>query len=88
MADSIDFGSFVIPCFRNCFSDFFSAKNDHGISRIMIFYLLISSVVFFMPIAIGVLAHLYFPDLVGSSFSEYFRSPWTSGHGAKLNRSF
>lgn len=53
------------PMFPQLFQRFFSAKNDHSISRIMIFYPLICSVVFFMPIAVGVLGHLSFPDLVG-----------------------
>jgi SSS family solute:Na+ symporter len=53
------------PMFPQLFQRFFSAKNDRSISRIMIFYPLICSVVFFMPIAVGVLGHLSFPDLVG-----------------------
>lgn len=53
------------PMFPQLFQRFFSAKNDRSISRIMIFYPLVCSVVFFMPIAVGVLGHLSFPDLAG-----------------------
>ena len=53
------------PMFPQLFQRFFSAKNDRSISRIMIFYPLVCSVVFFIPIAVGVLGHLSFPDLAG-----------------------
>jgi len=53
------------PMFPQLFQRFFSAKNDRSISRIMVFYPLVCSVVFFMPIAVGVLGHLSFPDLAG-----------------------
>jgi SSS family solute:Na+ symporter len=53
------------PMFPQLFQRFFSAKNEHSISRIMILYPLVCSVVFFMPIAVGVLGHLSFPDLAG-----------------------
>lgn len=56
---------FCDPMFPQLFQRFFSAKNDRSISRIMILYPLVCTVVFFMPIAVGVLGRLSFPGLVG-----------------------
>ena len=56
---------FCDPMFPQLFQRFFSAKNDRSISRIMLLYPLVCTVVFFMPIAVGVLGRLTFPDLVG-----------------------
>ena len=56
---------FCDPMFPQLFQRFFSARSDRTISRIMLFYPVICSVVFFMPIAIGVMGRLTFPDLVG-----------------------
>ena len=56
---------FCDPMFPQLFQRFFSAKNPKTISRIMLFYPVVCTVVFFMPIAIGVLGRLAFPDLVG-----------------------
>jgi SSS family solute:Na+ symporter len=51
--------------FPQLFQRFFAARSDRTISRMMLFYPLMCTVVFFMPIAVGVLAHLSFPSLVG-----------------------
>jgi SSS family solute:Na+ symporter len=56
---------FCDPMFPQLFQRFFSAKNDRSISRIMILYPLVCTVVFFMPIAVGVLGRLSFPGLIG-----------------------
>jgi len=56
---------FCDPMFPQLFQRFFSAKDDRSISRIMILYPLVCTVVFFMPIAVGVLGRLSFPGLVG-----------------------
>ena len=56
---------FCDPMFPQLFKLFFSARNDRSISRTMLLYPLICTVVFFMPIAVGVLGRLSFPDLVG-----------------------
>lgn len=69
------------PMFPQLFQRFFSAKNDHSISRIMIFYPLVCSVVFFMPIAIGVLGRLSFPDLVGKQADRILPMVLTSISG-------
>ncbi|MDM8522537.1 sodium:solute symporter family protein [Desulfococcaceae bacterium HSG8] len=53
------------PMFPQLFQRFFTAKSDRNISRTMLFYPLICTVVFFMPIAVGVLGRLSFPDLAG-----------------------
>jgi len=69
------------PMFPQLFQRFFSAKDDHSISRIMIFYPLVCTVVFFMPIAIGVLGHLSFPDLVGKQADRILPMVLTSISG-------
>jgi solute:Na+ symporter, SSS family len=56
---------FCDPMFPQLFQRFFSAKNPQTISRIMVLYPLVCTVVFFMPIAIGVMGRLAFPDLAG-----------------------
>ncbi len=56
---------FCDPMFPQLFQRFFSAKNDRSISRTMLLYPLVCTVVFFMPIAVGVLGRLSFPDLAG-----------------------
>jgi SSS family solute:Na+ symporter len=56
---------FCDPMFPQLFQRFFSAKDDRSISGIMILYPLVCTVVFFMPIAVGVLGRLSFPGLVG-----------------------
>lgn len=56
---------FCDPMFPQLFQRFFSAKNDVIISRMMLFYPLVCTVVFFMPISLGVMGRLSFPDLAG-----------------------
>jgi SSS family solute:Na+ symporter len=56
---------FCDPMFPQLFQRFFSAKNDRSLARIMILYPLVCTIVFFMPIAVGVLGRLSFPGLVG-----------------------
>ena len=56
---------FCDPMFPQLFQRFFSARSDRTISRMMLFYPVICTVVFFMPIAVGVLGRLSFPSLVG-----------------------
>ena len=56
---------FCDPMFPQLFQRFFSAKSGRSISGTMLLYPLVCTVVFFMPIAVGVLGRLSFPDLVG-----------------------
>jgi len=56
---------FCDPMFPQLFQRFFSAKNDRSISHIMLLYPLVCTLVFFMPIAMGVLGRLSFPNLTG-----------------------
>ncbi len=56
---------FCDPMFPQLFQRFFSARSERTVSRMMLFYPLLCTVVFFMPIAIGVLGRIPFPDLVG-----------------------
>jgi len=56
---------FCDPMFPQLFQRFYTAKNQNAITRTMLFYPLICTVVFFLPISVGVMGHLSFPDLVG-----------------------
>jgi len=56
---------FCDPMFPQLFQRFFTAKNQNVIARTMLFYPLICTIVFFLPISVGVMGHLSFPDLVG-----------------------
>jgi SSS family solute:Na+ symporter len=72
---------FCDPMFPQLFQRFFSAKDDRSIARIMIFYPLVCTVVFFMPIAIGVLGHLSYPDLIGKQADRILPMVMTSISG-------
>jgi len=56
---------FCDPMFPQLFQRFFSARSERTLSRIMLFYPLVCTVVFVMPITIGVLGRLSVPGLVG-----------------------
>jgi len=56
---------FCDPMFPQLFQRFFTARSERTISRLMLIYPLICTVVFFMPVAVGVLGRLSFPELVG-----------------------
>jgi SSS family solute:Na+ symporter len=67
--------------FPQLFQRFFSAKDDRSIARTMIFYPLVCTFVFFMPISIGVLGRLSFPDLVGKQADRILPMVMTSISG-------
>ena len=56
---------FCDPMFPQLFQRFFAARDDRIIGRTMLLYPLVCTVVFFMPISVGVLGRLSFPGLVG-----------------------
>ncbi len=56
---------FCDPMFPQLFQRFFSAKNEKTLARAMMMYPFVCTVVFFMPISVGVLGRLSFPDIVG-----------------------
>jgi SSS family solute:Na+ symporter len=56
---------FCDPMFPQLFQRFFSARSVRNLSITMLFYPLVCTIVFFMPISVGVLGHLSFPDLAG-----------------------
>ncbi len=56
---------FCDPMFPQLFQRFFAARSERSIARIMFFYPLVCTVVFFAPVAVGVLGHLSFPGLAG-----------------------
>lgn len=51
------------PMFPQLFQRFFAARDQRSLSRMMLSYPLITTVIFFMPVAIGVLGRLTFPAL-------------------------
>ncbi|MCU0559717.1 MAG: sodium:solute symporter family protein [Desulfobacterales bacterium] len=53
------------PMFPQLFQRFFAARSERAIARMMLLYPLVCTVVFLPPIAVGVLGHLWFPDLSG-----------------------
>jgi SSS family solute:Na+ symporter len=56
---------FCDPMFPQLFQRFFAAREERALSRMMLCYPLVCTVVFFAPVAVGVLGHLWFPDLAG-----------------------
>ncbi len=53
------------PMFPQLFQRFYSAGNEHALARTMLWYPAICTVVFILPVALGVLGHLSFPGLEG-----------------------
>ncbi|MFP4458342.1 MAG: sodium:solute symporter family transporter [Candidatus Zixiibacteriota bacterium] len=58
---------FADPMFPQLFQRFFSAKNEKSLAITMLAYPAISSLIFFMPISMGVLGHLTHPGLSGKA---------------------
>jgi SSS family solute:Na+ symporter len=56
---------FCDPMFPQLFQRFFAARSEHSLARIMLFYPFICTIVFFSPVALGVMGHLSFPGLAG-----------------------
>lgn len=56
---------FCDPMFPQLFQRFFSARDERSLSKIMLLYPLVCTVVFFLPIAVGVMGTLSFPELAG-----------------------
>ena len=56
---------FCDPMFPQLLQRFFSARSTSAIRRTMMFYPLICTLVFFLPVTLGVLGHLSFPGLIG-----------------------
>jgi SSS family solute:Na+ symporter len=53
------------PMFPQLFQRFFTARSEQSLSRMMLLYPLVCTLVFFPPVAVGVLGHLSFPELAG-----------------------
>ena len=72
---------FCDPMFPQLFQRFFTAKSEKNISRIMILYPLVCTVVFFLPISVGVMGRLSFPGLVGKQADRILPMVLTSISG-------
>lgn len=53
------------PMFPQLFQRFYAARGERSILRTMALYPLVTGVLFFLPVAIGVLGRLHFPGLTG-----------------------
>ena len=58
---------FCDPMFPQLFQRFMAARDDRTIRRTMLVYPLVCSLVFLLPVTIGVLGHLSHPDLQGKA---------------------
>ena len=58
---------FCDPMFPQLFQRFLAARDDGTIRRTMLFYPLVCSLVFILPVTIGVLGHLNHPGLTGKA---------------------
>ncbi|MEW5912483.1 MAG: sodium:solute symporter family protein [Thermodesulfobacteriota bacterium] len=56
---------FCDPMFPQLFQRFYSAKSERALARTMLWYPAICTVVFALPVAMGLLGRLYFPGLSG-----------------------
>ncbi len=59
-----------VPMFPQLFMRFFISKDLKGFKTSTILYALIPSVLFLLPVIIGVLGHLSFPDLIGKEADQ------------------
>ncbi len=53
------------PMFPQLFQRFYAARSARSIVRTMVLYPIVTTVLFFFPVAIGVLGRLHFPGLTG-----------------------
>jgi len=58
---------FCDPMFPQLFQRFFSARSSRTLSRIMLFYPVVCTAVFILPVAIGVIGRLSYPELEGKA---------------------
>ncbi|MGD8953960.1 MAG: sodium:solute symporter family protein [Desulfobacterales bacterium] len=72
---------FCDPMFPQLFQRFFAARSRQTIDRIMLLYPLVCTVVFSMPIAIGVIGRLTIPDLTGKQADRILPMLMTSISG-------
>lgn len=72
---------FCDPMFPQLFQRFFAARNDRVISSTMVLYPLVCTVVFFMPVTVGILGRLSFPGLVGKQADRILPMVLTSISG-------
>ena len=54
---------FCDPMFPQLFQRFFTARSERALARTMLLYPAVCTLTFFLPIAVGVLGRLSFPDL-------------------------
>lgn len=53
------------PMFPQLFQRFYAARSERSIVRTMVFYPIVTTVLFFFPVALGVLGRLHLPGLTG-----------------------
>ena len=58
---------FCDPMFPQLFQRFLSAGSEKALKRTMLWYPTVCTVIFFMPVSIGVMGRLSFPDLTGKA---------------------
>ncbi|MDI6839713.1 MAG: sodium:solute symporter family protein [bacterium] len=58
---------FCDPMFPQLFQRFFTAKDENALKTTMTLYPIITGILFFLPVSIGVLGHIVFPGLVGEA---------------------
>jgi len=58
------------PMFPQLFQRFYAARSERSILRTMSLYPIVTGTVFFLPVAIGVLGRLHFPDLAGAETDQ------------------
>ena len=75
---------FCDPMFPQLFQRFYSAKRERSLARTMALYPLICTLVFALPVAMGVLGHLAFPGLAGRRLGQH-RAPFDDRAGRRLH---
>jgi SSS family solute:Na+ symporter len=58
---------FCDPMFPQLFQRFFAAGSERALEKTMLWYPAVCTVIFFLPISIGVMGRLSFPDLAGKT---------------------
>jgi len=62
--------SLADPMFPQLFQRFYAARGERSILRTMTLYPIVTGVLFFFPVAVGVLGRLHFPGLQGSETDQ------------------
>jgi len=72
---------FCDPMFPQLFQRFYSAGSEKALARTMLFYPAVCTLVFFLPVGLGLIGRLHFPGLTGQAADNIVPLLMTQLHG-------